>query len=492
MDVTVREAVDAAEPRIAGRFKDQPLVEADVRDTLGLTYSYLGEAPLAIRQHERALELRQTKLGPDHPDTLASRNNLAEAYQAAGRTAEAIALHEATLKLRESKLGPDHPDTLDSRNNLAVAYRAAGRTAEAIALHEATLKLTEAKLGPDHPDTLTSRNNLAAAYHAAGRTAEAIALHEATLKLTRVEARARPPRHAHQPQQPRRGLPRRRPDRRGDRAARGDAQARWSRSSGPDHPDTLTSRNNLAEAYLAAGRTAEAIALHEATLKLTESKLGPDHPDTLTSRNNLAAAYHAAGRTAEAIALHEATLKLMEAKLGPDHPDTLTSRNNLAAAYESLGRWAEAEPLRRDVAGPPPQDRPSPTAPSWPATWPRSAPNLLEQARWSEAEPVLRECLAIREKAIPDDWTRYNAMSLLGGALLGQGRYAEAEPLIVPGYEGMKARAAKIPAPAKPPCPEAAERVVRLYEAWGRPEQAAAWKAKLGLADLPADVFARP
>ena len=97
-DVTVRKAIDAAEPKIAGAFKDQPAVEAEVRDTLGTTYAYLGEAPLAIRQHE-ALELRRAKLGPDHPDTLTSRNNLAAAYVDAGRTAEAIKLHEATLKL---------------------------------------------------------------------------------------------------------------------------------------------------------------------------------------------------------------------------------------------------------------------------------------------------------------------------------------------------------------------------------------------------------
>ncbi len=80
-------------------------------------------------------------------------------------------MHEATLKQRESKLGPDHPDTLTSRNNLAVAYHAAGRTDDAIKMHEATLKLRESKLGPDHPDTLASRNNLAVAYQAAGRTA---------------------------------------------------------------------------------------------------------------------------------------------------------------------------------------------------------------------------------------------------------------------------------------------------------------------------------
>ena len=75
-----------------------------------------------------------------------------------------------------------------------------------------------------------------------------------------------------------------------------------------------------------------------------ERLLGPDHPDTLTSRNNLAIAYRDAGRAAEAIELHERTLADMERLLGPDHPDTLASRNNLANAYRDAGaqsrrRW---------------------------------------------------------------------------------------------------------------------------------------------------------
>ena len=197
-----------------------------------------------------------------------------------------------------------------------------------------------------------------------------------------------------------------------------------------------------------------------------EAKLGPDHPHTLASRNNLAAAYFAAGRYAEAIALHEATLKLMESKLGPDHPHTLASRNNLAVAYELLGRWAAAE-LRATRSLARRRKTTKPDSPFLAGDLAALGTNLLEQAKWSEAEPVLRECLAIRDKAIPDDWRRFNAMSVLGGALLGQGKYAEAEPLIVPGYEGMKARAMRIPAPATPRLPQAAERVVRLYEAWG-------------------------
>ena len=66
--------------------------------------------------------------------------------------------------------------------------------------------------------------------------------------------------------------------------------------------------------------------------------------------------------------------------------------------------------------------------------------DLLKKSRWSEAEPLLREAVMIRERATPDDWQRYDATSLLGGSLLGQGRYVEAEPLIVAGYEGIKAR----------------------------------------------------
>jgi tetratricopeptide (TPR) repeat protein len=487
---TIRQAVDAAESGIAGSFQDQPAVEASIRNTLGTTYWYLGEAPLAFPQYERALELRRRELGPDHPDTLAVRNNLALAYYSAGRFPEAIALHEETLKLREAQLGPDHPDTLTSRNNLAETYRVAGRTAEAIALHAATLKICESKLGPDHPDTLQCRNNLGIAYYSAGQTAEAIALHETTLKLREVKLS---PDHL---------------DTLTSRDNLAEAYRVAGRLSeaielmeptlklfeakvGLDHPYTLTSRNNLAGAYQAAGRTHDAITMLEANLKLVEAKLSPDHPDTLNSRGNLALAYCDAGRIVEAIALHEATLKVQEAKIGPDHPDTLSSCNNLAHAYESLGRWTEAERLRRDTLA---RRRHAEKAdsPLLAADLIPLSRNLLIQSRWSEAEPLLREALAIREKATPDDWSRFDVMSLLGGSLLGRRRYAEAEPLIVTGYEMMKIREVRITVPERYCLREAAERVVHLYEAWGKPEQAAEWKATLGMPNLPAEVFARP
>jgi tetratricopeptide (TPR) repeat protein len=114
---------------------------------------------------------------------------------------------------------------------------------------------------------------------------------------------------------------------------------------GPDHPDTLTSRNNLAHAYELAGDLGRAIPLFEATLNDRERVLGPDHPNALTSRNNLAGAYRSAGDLGRAIPLFEATLNDRERVLGPDHPNALTSRNNLAGAYELAGDLGRAIPL---------------------------------------------------------------------------------------------------------------------------------------------------
>jgi hypothetical protein len=104
---------------------------------------------------------------------------------------------------------------------------------------------------------------------------------------------------------------------------------------------------------------------------------------------------------------------------------------------------------------------------------------LLEQKKWTEAEPLLRECQGIREKTHPDDWSTFNTQSMLGGSLLDQKKYDEAEPLIVSGYEGMKSREPKIPPPGKPHLTDATERVIKLYEVWGKKDKAAEWRAKL-------------
>ena len=107
------------------------------------------------------------------------------------------------------------------------------------------------------------------------------------------------------------------------------------------------------------------------------------------------------------------------------------------------------------------------------------AMELLAEGKFAEAEPLARECLTLREKEIPDDWRTFNARSLLGGSLLGQKKYAEAEPLLISGYEGLKQREDKIPPTGEMRPQQAIERLVQLYEETGRSDQAAKWKKRL-------------
>ncbi|WP_239341568.1 FxSxx-COOH system tetratricopeptide repeat protein, partial [Frankia sp. CiP3] len=150
-------------PHVAAVLADEAPADQDrawLFDRAGVFLDHHGQLAAALPYLHRAQALYQAIFGPDHPDTLASRNNLAGAYAAAGRVGEAITLFEQTLTDRRRVLGPDHPDTLASRHNLAGAYQTAGRVGEAITLFEQTLTDRRRVLGPDHPDTLASRYNL--------------------------------------------------------------------------------------------------------------------------------------------------------------------------------------------------------------------------------------------------------------------------------------------------------------------------------------------
>ena len=312
-----------------------------VRNNLAGAYDSVGRFGEAIDAWEELLPDCERVLGPDHPVTLTVRNNLAGAYKSAGRFGEAIELFEQVLAERERVLGPDHPDTLNTRNNLVHAYDSTGPLAEVIDACEELLLDCQRVLGADHPDTLNIRNNLAHAYKTAGRFSEAIELYEQVLAECERLLGADHPDSLNT----RNSLA----DAYGSVERFAEAIDAWEellpdceRVLGPDHRVTLTVRNDLAGAYRSVGRFGETVDAWEELLPDCERVLGPDHPDTLAVRNHLALAYRSVGRFGEVIELYEQVLAERERLLGADHPVTLAVRNNLASAYESAGRLAEA------------------------------------------------------------------------------------------------------------------------------------------------------
>jgi hypothetical protein len=430
----LRERASQAADQLDAESVGDALAVARLQTILGRTLAELGDSARAVAVLEKACATRERELGDEDPLTLDSRNSLACAYRAAGKLDLAIPLHERTLKASEAKLGEDHPKTLTSRNNLACAYQAAGKLDLAIPLFVRTLQAFEAKQLEDHHDTLTLRNNLAMAYQAAGKLDLAIPLFVRTLQA--LEAKL-----------------------------------------GDDHPDTLQSRHNLAGAYQVAGQLDRAIPLFVRTLQAREAKLGDDHPDTLQSRYCLACAYRDAGQLDRALPLFErAAVGVEKGRFEQKRARRIIA--NTIAAYEAAKRLDKAGTWRRKWLAQVRQQA-GESSPAYASELAALGANLLQRQKWSEAEAILRECLAIRRQAQPDAWNTFNMESLLGSSLLGQKKYAEAEPLLLSGYAGMKEREKTIPPPGKARLPEAAERLAQLYEATGKKDEAAKWRKEL-------------
>jgi serine/threonine protein kinase len=441
----------------------------------GMATAYLdaGRVEQALPLCRRVAEQRRARLGPDHPHTLSAMNALAGAYIGAGRPADARPLLEHTLLKRRALLGPDHPHTLVTMNTLGIVYRQTGKREQAVSMLEQALAKWQARVGPDHPLALSNMNNLAAAYRSAGRLDKALPLFER-------------------------------------------AVAKQQAVLGVDHPDTLSSMHDLASAYLANKELDRALSLYRTTLASRQAKLGRDHPATLVTMNNLAAAYWARKELSRSVPLYEDTLRLRRARLGPDHPDTLATMASLGINYRDEGRLEEGidllkEALERSCKG----GRPVPVrlglvpailARMYVQTgqFARAEPlfrhelgrrkkahgandprvivplrnlcsSLLRQKKYAEAEPFLREHLDLCEKSSPGAWQRFNALCLLGGCLLEQGKLADAEPLLLKGYDGMKRWPGPVAEAREAERAQALRWIIRLYDAQGKKDQAARW-----------------
>ena len=431
-DLKVRTALDRAAQRITGKFDQQPEVEAAIRDTIGQTYMDLGLYSEARKQLERAMDLHRRLLGAENPKTLKTMSRLGTTARLEGKYAEAETLFGRALETERRVLGPEHPDTLYSMNNLANDYDKQGKYAQAEALDTQTLEIRRRVLGPEHPETLASMTNLADVYYSQGKYAQAEALDSQTLEIRR-------------------------------------------RALGPEHPNTLTSMNGLAVDYDSQGKYAQAEALFSQTQEIQRRVLGPEHPSTLISMSNLAGTYGYQGKYAQAEALYSQTLKIKNRVRGPEHPTTLNTLSDFASMYQRQGKYALAETYaaqalagRRHALGP---EHPDTMA---------SAADLalayLSQGKFTESEPLARQAMEFDRKKQPDDWQGFRAETLLGASVAGQKKYAEAEPLLLEGYQGMVARKDKMEAADQYHLDRAREWIVQLYQAWGKPEKAAEWK----------------
>ncbi len=408
-DLKVRTALDRAAMRIEGKFKEQPLVEASIHQTIGKTYGDLGLYPEAQRQLEHALDLRRRVLGEEHPDTLGTMNDLAYQYLNQGKYAQTEPLYTKVLEIRRRVLGAEHPGTLTSMNDLGYLYLNQGEYARAEPLFARALEARRRVLGEGHPDTLISMHDLALLYWQQGKYAQAEPLDITVLEMRRRALGAEHPStlssmnnlaliYEYQ----------------GKYAKAEPLFARvfevFGRVLGSEHADTLTAMNNLALLYRDQGRDAEAEPLLTRALEGRRRVLGVEHPDTLSSMNNLAALYRDEHKYARAELLYTRLLEVSRRALSNEHPYTLSGMHGLALLYSYEGKYTQAEPLLTKVVV------------AWRRTLgdkhPRTLIGMNElayvylyQKKYAQAEALGREALDGHQKGMTSTWDRYSCQS---------------------------------------------------------------------------------
>jgi tetratricopeptide (TPR) repeat protein/predicted Ser/Thr protein kinase len=269
------------------------LRRAGALDALALAHKAGGVYESARDLHARALAIRETQLGSEHPELALSLNNLANVEHATGRYDEAEALHQRALSIRERAFGPDHPDVATSLVHLANAHQAAGDLAEALSLYERAAEIYESALGSDSLQLAICLSNLAGVYATQGDNARARPIMERTLVVSES-------------------------------------------AFGREHPNVAIALANLAHIELTAGEYEQARAHYERALSIVETTMGKDHSNAGFSLNGLSEVALHQGRHADAIALAERAIAV---RSSPDQSPHWreTSRFMLARAL-----WAAA------------------------------------------------------------------------------------------------------------------------------------------------------
>ena len=254
------------------------------------------------------------------------------------------------------------------------------------------------------------------------------------------------------------------------------------RALGEDDETVADNLNDLAM-VLQKGREdyAGAEALLEQTLAIHRRHNQAPHAKIAQSLNNLGMCHYRQKEYGEAKNLLEEALAMNRAIYGEEHPEVSIAINNLGLVARASGDLDEAERRMRQAIA---MDRKlhGPEHSRIATGLGNLAEVFMLRGDFPQAEGMLREALAIQQKTFaPGNASLAHTESRLGGCLTNEKRYAEAEPLLLGSAEALE----KSLGAGHSRTQAAIQRVAELYDAWGKPERSASWKARLAPAPAP-------
>jgi serine/threonine protein kinase/tetratricopeptide (TPR) repeat protein len=460
---------------------DDPLVA----DTL----SQLAQVPHPGRNAaeilEEVLAIRRKAFGTDHTAVATTLFELGEVARQQVDHENAIRRHEEALAMRRRLLGNEHPDTAASLDKLGYLYaHELDRKTDAAAVYAESFDLRRRLLGDAHPNTVVSLLRLIGQTPARDASPEMLdvvrefvtshrkrgsaLLGPLLLVLTSIEDRSRGD-----------------PD--ATRAQTQEARLilQQSRADGaPLEAEVVDAMWFFAWSKFIANAPAEGLAMGEEAWKLAPAAFGPTSMRTMLSSHTLAWLYMSLGRHDEAAGKFEDALKRTKRSAG--FPLTPVDMAALGACYRATHRLAEShEFLQTKLASLEAAPGDDGIRPQVALVRGQLGLTLLREGLFAQAETMLRRSLAgyddpglrpLHLRLHP----RQQAMSGLGQALAGQGKFAEAEPLVVQAFQELQANEHRIAGDRAGMVREARDAMLALYTAWGKPEKIAEWTANLG------------
>lgn len=388
--------------------------------------------PLRGQQHSAAsLDEAVMNLDAGEIDQAAEadlRSTIGMAYQGLGLYDKAVVQLERSLKLRASLSGEVNPAYAKALVDLADAHEYSGQNDQAESLQLRALGIRRKLWGDIHLDVAESLNHLAGTLRRKGRYAEAEDLYREALDQRR-------------------------------------------HLLGDDHGLVAAVRNNLATCLAYMGHYEEANALYQQVMAWLESDKGNEVYEARTL-TNLGWCARELGNYHQAREFLDRALAIKSTRLPAGHASTAVTIHHLAKLSHAMGDLDLAERRCRDAL----DIRRQALRPGHPAigsSLHTLGAILLERGHAEQAELVVRDALRIRVSALPpSDWRIHYTRNMLGGCLTALQRFEEAQPLVVESLAAMR----DVFGDKDKRTQKARARVIDLYEAWGRPEDAATFR----------------
>lgn len=278
---------------------DDFLSISNIYNELGLICDEMGDYKLSLEYYQKAMDLRQKCLPPNHRSLGVAYNNIGEVQRELGEYHSALSSHKKSLNIKQKSLKPNHLSIATTNNNLGLVNESLGEFAQALDYYKKAFEIKRKVLPPNHPDLAVTYNNMGELHREMGNYPAALNYFEKVLQI-RLKA------------------------------------------SNADDSSLAITYNNIGLTHREMGNYSRAISYFEKSLDIKHQTFAADHPSLAITYNNMGDIHQQLENFSEALANYEAALEIQQKAFTINQSELATTYSNIGVTYQSMGDYPKA------------------------------------------------------------------------------------------------------------------------------------------------------